>query len=497
MKLSFFIVCSLLYQSDCQADAQTINFENRNTPIATINNEQLRAERSCLFFSCSAQNKENPEKKVFAHYFTPYPISLDNKDPSSDYYAKNYLLPSGENGKFSFSGGLLKQRPLPRPVIQLPNWAEWDYQFEVKKASSIGIDGFAVDILSSEGVHWERVNKLLDATKRVNNGFRIMLMPDMEGQFKAQPEKLIGAIRHLAKHPSVYRLDDGRLVLSPYNAQNQSAAWWRNLVSDLKNEGVHLAMVPVFQGWQKYAKEYAGSSYAMSDWGVRSVSPNLGWNDTTAKARAFGTKWMMPVAPQDSRPKDLMYWEASNSSNYRTMWANAITGDADWVQIVTWNDYSESTEIAPSTETGTAFFDLTAFYVRWFKTNEQPKILRDAIYYFHRIHSVKSKPDTSKQPKLYTTFRGSDQPKDEIEFLAFLTMPALLEIKIGSNAYSKQATSGMVSFKVPLSAGRPEFSIFRDGRKTLALQSRHLIKHNVEYQDLLYRADGIIMPETK
>src|SRR5215204_2976474 len=37
------------------------------------------------------------EKKVFAHYFTPYPISLDNKTADLDYYTQNYLNPYGEN----------------------------------------------------------------------------------------------------------------------------------------------------------------------------------------------------------------------------------------------------------------------------------------------------------------------------------------------------------------------------------------------------------------
>ena len=46
-------------------------------------------------------------KVVFAHYFTPYPVSLDNADPASDYYARNYLNFNGESGKYVAYGGLL------------------------------------------------------------------------------------------------------------------------------------------------------------------------------------------------------------------------------------------------------------------------------------------------------------------------------------------------------------------------------------------------------
>jgi hypothetical protein len=48
-------------------------------------------------------------KKVFAHFFSPFPISIDNKAPDQDYYARNYLQPQGENGKFNKSGGYIRE----------------------------------------------------------------------------------------------------------------------------------------------------------------------------------------------------------------------------------------------------------------------------------------------------------------------------------------------------------------------------------------------------
>ena len=55
------------------------------------------------------------QRLVFAHYFSPYPISIDNKARMSDYYARNYLQPSGEGGKFADVGGILRDRPMVRP----------------------------------------------------------------------------------------------------------------------------------------------------------------------------------------------------------------------------------------------------------------------------------------------------------------------------------------------------------------------------------------------
>src|SRR5579871_4540343 len=39
-------------------------------------------------------------KKVFAHYFNRFPLSLDNKDAGSDYYTTEYLNPHGERDKW-------------------------------------------------------------------------------------------------------------------------------------------------------------------------------------------------------------------------------------------------------------------------------------------------------------------------------------------------------------------------------------------------------------
>ena len=73
---------------------------------------------------------------------------------------------------------------------------------------------------------------------------------------------------------------------------------------------------------------------------------------------------MAPVRPQDCRPRAGMAGEAHNSELFRAMWQTAIDYNAGWVQLVTWSDYSEGTEIAPSTGTRWAFYDLTAYYTR-------------------------------------------------------------------------------------------------------------------------------------
>ena len=122
------------------------------------------------------------ERRVFAHYFSAYPISLDNRAPDEDYYTRNYLNPTGESGIHEDYGGLLRERPLPRdPLPTGVDYALADLETEVRRAIQLGLDGFAYDVLNpNEGAaHRVRLDKLLAASQRVDTSFRVLLVPDM------------------------------------------------------------------------------------------------------------------------------------------------------------------------------------------------------------------------------------------------------------------------------------------------------------------------------
>lgn len=422
------------------------------------------------------------EKKVFAHYFTQFPTSIDNKPAASDYYQNGYLNPNGESGKHLAYGGYLRNRPLPRSPRPVNNWMELDMQEEVRQAIALGLDGFACDLLSEQGYHFDRVIMLLEAAHQIDPDFKIMLMPDMEA-FQSKTEKIASLVKTLAAYPSAYHLPDGRLVVSPFNSQNESAEWWKTWLANMKTDGIDIAFVPLFQSWKNYAPEFAPISYGMSDWGWRSVNSQSSWSYVPAQAQAYGPIWMMPVAPQDMRPKSQTYSEAGNSGEYRVMWENAIMGGADWVQLITWNDYSEHTCIEPSTGTQYSFYDLTAYYTTWFKTGVKPEIKRDVLYYFYRKHATTA-PHQQVMP--FARAAGTDAPLNEIELLAFLVQPGTLEIVIDGKISKKDVPAGMSSFKIPMHSGRPVFYLIRNGKAEITLPGAFTIKDKTDYQNLLY-----------
>ena len=435
-----------------------------------------------------AQLRASP-RKVFAHYFSPFPVSIDNRPVGEDYYTRGYLSVDGEKGKHRAYGGYLRQRPLPRPPRPEKNWAELDMMEEVRLAAALGLDGFCYDILSTEGVHWTRLQRLLAAAQAVDPGFRIMLMPDMMAEFRGHPDRLVPAILKVAGHPAVLRGERRRLVLAPYNAHMQSAEWWTAQIAELRRNGAEIMFVPLFQGWWKQAEAFAPISDGFSDWGVATASAVMaGRRLSPQKCHDYGKLWMAPIRPQDYRPKAGVAWEAANSALFRSMWQVAIEGKAEWAHIITWNDYSEATEIAPSTETGRVFYDLTAYYVAWFKAGRAPDLVRDALYGIYRVQSTDvALAGQAKRVKVV------GEASNQVELLAFLTAPGELIIEVGKSTFRRSAPAGVSSFCVPLVPGTPTFQLVRKGTSVLRLTGkRAIVSGEVEFQNLLYHGVGSI-----
>src|SRR5690606_28107331 len=106
---------------------------------------------------------------------------------------------------------------------------------------------------------------LLEVVEHVAPDFKIMLMPDMNAELRRSPELLTDVIHALSDSPSLYRLADGRLVVSPYNAAAQPPEYWRALMDDLAGRGVPTAFLPVFVGYEHLDRN--GAAYGAMSYG--------------------------------------------------------------------------------------------------------------------------------------------------------------------------------------------------------------------------------------
>lgn len=427
------------------------------------------------------------KKLVFAHYFTPYPLSLDNASADADYYTRNYLNPDGEGGKHERYGGLLRDRPLP-VLPKDGNWELANLQQEVRTARAAGIDGFTLDLLSLSGKNRERCELLMEAARSVDPGFKVMLMPDMTSLKDEDPGVLADALADLGKAPSAHRLPDGRLVVSPFKAEARSAAWWSQ-VMDLMNSrhGISTALVPLFLDFDGSSNQFAPISYGFSEWGSRSYVGQQSSTGDVRQAHALGKVWMQPVSVQDARPNQGIYDEAGNTATLRATWTRAIEDGADWVQLTTWNDYSEGSQFAPSLHNGYAYLDLCSYYLTKFKTDSWPKIVRDTLYLTSRTQYAAAGP-TGGQSLVMSLRKGSAAPRDTVEVLSFLSAPAGIRTAIGSAKGAYEAQAGVRSELLALNPGTSSATVVRDGNAGARVELLYPVDRKVDVQDLQYYA---------
>ena len=266
-------------------------------------------------------------KKVYAHYLPPYPISIDNEDPREDYYSRNYLAPEGEGGKFRSVGGLLRDRPVPRPPIP-EDYELVDATTEVGQAAAAGIDGFTVDLLDWSGPLWDRSLLLAKAADRDDQGFVVVPNLDLASDADDAPVSYIAdRLAEFFRSPAAERLPDGRYVLSSFKAEARPPGWWQSIMAELaQRHGIKVALISVLlDASQPNLEAFAPISYALSTWGVRSSTSVLDAPDRASFAHRAGVKWMAPVAVQDVRHHTLVYAEAGNTETLRASWSRVVS----------------------------------------------------------------------------------------------------------------------------------------------------------------------------
>lgn len=445
----------------------------------------VRPQSKPLPFDLPSTNRlRSSPRKVFAHYFTPFPLSLDNKPAGLDYYASHYINPVGEKGIHAAYGGYIRERPIPLRVSKSASWQFDNLKIEVRRASDAGIDGFIVDVLATSGDLWDRLILLMHAAAEVDVDFKIVPMPDSQVPSIGEPVSLANAIASIANHSSIFRLPDGRLLISPFFPERLGAAWWDNWMNIMRvRHNIEVALLPCFLDYPRNVDAFEPISYGYANWGARNPAANAYSAAHINDAHGRGKLWMQPVSAQDVRPSQGVYDEANNSRNLRVTWEGAIAG-ADWVQIITWNDYSEGTEFSPSTHIGWSPLDISSYYLTKFKTGEWPLIERDVIHLSHRIQFAAARP--TDQPMLMTLREGSSPARDEVEVLAFLKRKAIVEVTTGNTVQSYLAREGMSVWNTGLKPGETAVIVRRAGRVVASVRSPHVGTADPAVQDLQY-----------
>lgn len=418
-------------------------------------------------------------KLVLAHWHQ-YAYSRDNKDPSSDTYNQAMTATSGFE---------LRLRPLARKVRPQTDWIARDARIDIKSAQNIGLDGFLVNVTKdyNNPFAWPNYVSMLKIAKEYNSGFYVAPNIDCAAYSTGDrgSDMAMNVVNYLnnageKNNPNQLKAD-GKFVFGSFYSERCGIQYWRDMRSTLSSNGLSPFHVCVFLN-AGYKPEYNEVCDAWSDWGMKDPWA-AAYSDYSSRYAGAGDEPIMAaISHGDVRyidNQDLAY-ENKNTETLRVNWDEAINTGADWAQLVTWNDIGEHSQFFPNTAEQFAFYDLTAYYIAWFKTGQKPNINKDALYYSHRI---------AKVPPAPALRNGSWS--NLIEVVAFLTAPATVEIITASGTTTKNAEAGVQVVTAPMpDSGKPRFRIIRNGSVTVDTTSNWTVGPMPARNDVVYRAGG-------
>jgi len=298
--------------------------------------------------------------------------------------------------------------------------------------------------------------------------------------------------------PAAFHLPDGRPVLGAFAAEQRPPSWWVSVLGILRDKlKVAVAFVPTLLEVADNLEKFAPFSYGLSAWGGR--DPHTMTLDDTGRgspvgvigrAHRLGKLWMQPVAFQDDRPQSGTYWESDNGLTNRLAWQLADQQHAEWVRLSTWNDYSESTAMAPSVVHGWRILDMNAYDIATFKSGKPPGIVRDALYVSYRDQPANARPGYP-ETSLMQAMPSGVPPRDMVEVVAFAIAPARVFLRTGMGDDSCDIPPGDRGICIfSLSPGPISAEMRRDGAIVATARSNADVTENPYVQDLQYRVVG-------
>ncbi|MBJ9753608.1 glycoside hydrolase family 71 protein [Burkholderia cepacia] len=369
------------------------------------------------------------------------------------------------------------------------------YVQEMRDAMAAGIDGFALNCGGwsvVEPYYKRRVEAMYDAADRFDGAFTLFVSAD--GRAQDELEDIVRTVRERRAQLMV----DGRPMLSAYALGGLAGSRAQSLLETAQRLGAYF--VPhLFPGTGEREIDSDVAADIVARIGPAdgyfyfgaAGTPSLLARSTRALAPALhdaGKVFMAPVTPYyRGLPHGTNYraFETNGFAGMAEEWRAAIESRATWVQIVTWNDWAESTYVAP---TGGArrsavyhprfgpilshegYLRASRYYIRWFKTGSPPPITRDELFYFYRLSPAAPREIDVDDPAALT-HEPPSMPQgpllDRVFVCAFLTRPARLTLRQDGREDHRPLPAGISFVDVPSLPGQPRFTLVRDGRAVL------------------------------
>lgn len=399
------------------------------------------------------------------------------------------------------------------------------YKREIQEAQAAGIDGFALNVGAwddPQAYYKTRVSLMYNAAEQLATGFKLFFSVDFENA-----SNTVAMVEQFAGRTNSFRYA-GKLVLSSYGHNDVPAMGWTGvdwtnaIIGKLTKDGYPVFFVPHFfpspvqelPGYsdaQSILRKYGNLLDGLFLFVAAGLPPQLAQCNSNYTAAVHGVQKlsMASVAPhywgcvQASLGR--RYFESDGGEGLALQWSSIITNQPDWVEIVTWNDWNESTYLCPIDDPSQYFsgaqtpkrychggyLELSKHYISWYKNGVEPPINHDALFCFYRTHS-KTAVASNTNDLPVTWFIGNVQDTSYSSVL--LLAPASLEIRSGATATTNTLAGGLHHVRVPFSSGPQSFTLRRNGVQLLSIRGSDILSNIVNYDFFPFTTHGQYPP---
>jgi len=437
-------------------------------------------------------------KKIYAHYMACYPAA--SAAPAWERNVDGPKIRHDGTGRLDPFGGQWRNWPLVPQGMQLS--LEDTMDLEIRRAMRAGINGFVVD-MANEKYWYDVITAMFKVAQEKKYPFEISVCLDNVPDRAKQIKWLIDTYHD---SPNLARRDGKPFIAGYYSALQLTDVAGAAMIKRDGLKGVtpaamaddpRLRATP--EGWQDIANAFRDLEqrvgtpiywhFCLEGFFVRidpqyvkpgmivkaaelfakngmAVGAFLGFPEQDAAARAVkaaGGEWAAPMWYQYENAFNGFNQKTKGFEMLRNCWEKARKFDSTVIQFVTWNDYTENTNLAPAYQTRYTILDLNSYFIQWWRDGAPPKVDTDRIYLSYPPYAAGARTFPFKSRDYSRTHEGV------LEVVTILTKPAT--VRLPERGIEYDAPAGFFSKQFPAPAGPVNVDLVRDGTVSTQLRA--------------------------
>ncbi|KAJ9617013.1 Glucan endo-1,3-alpha-glucosidase agn1 [Cladophialophora chaetospira] len=334
--------------------------------------------------------------------------------------------------------------------------ADWAHEIEV--AANASIDGFALNIgyldtINPAGFVQAQLNNAYTAADATN--FKLFFSFDYAAQGAWDQNAVIKTINAYSSRPSQFKWE-GKPLASTFEGPNNAGDW-----AYIKSQ-TNSFFAPDFSSQGCFGAAAKPNVDGLLSWNAWPAGANdMTDGDDQAHIKALGGRpFIMPVSPwfYTNLPQWSKNWLWRGDSLWHQRWEQVAQLQPSFVEILTWNDWSESHYVGPLPPMDSAIPTGAERYVKpnphdaWLKDlphyiaryQNETRPAESHVTFWYRLNPARSGSaggTTCNNPAYQTPLAPQDCVADAVFFTAFVPDTAIATVKVTIGGTTQSVTA--------------------------------------------------------